>query len=176
LQDEFDFCTALISCVKIRPDDEDVSKRGALKEVGLDERIYQYDKCGLVIDRNYNSSINMKNVGEVSTEHREFTPEDKKALSCGSSRIASPGVIALHAPVELSGRLVAAPSLQEPPHRLVVAALWTFDFRGREGRELPFLLANYLDWWRLDQLLFGRLQDCLAGLVRVTTIVAEICD
>ena len=89
--------------------------------------------------------------------------------------VASPGMVALQAPVELSGGLVSAPGLQEPPVRLVVVALWALDFSYRERGEFGLLLPDHL--YRRDrELLLGHLHDRLPGLVRVSAVVTKVCD
>ena len=49
--------------------------------IGPDERTYQCHNCGLRIDRNLNSALNIQNEGTVPTGHREFTPVDTKAAT-----------------------------------------------------------------------------------------------
>src|SRR5487761_17862 len=58
--------------------------------------------------------------------------------------ILTPGMRALFASEELSRRFVSAPSLEEPPERCVVSALWAFNVRGRHGLYPLFLLATNL--------------------------------
>ena len=56
-------------------------KKDSLK---LSDRIYRCDKCGAVLDRDYNASLNL--LGQLSTNHKigvddpEFTPADLTAL------------------------------------------------------------------------------------------------
>ena len=85
-------------------------------------------------------------------------------------------MIALHAPVELRRRLVAAPRLKEPPHRLVVAALRALDLGGGESAELAFLVPDHLDRGHAREFLLCRLGDAPAGLVAVSAVVAQVGD
>src|SRR5271156_5172118 len=89
------------------------------------------------------------------------------------SRVASPGMVALQAPVELGRGLVSTASLQEPPVSFVVAALWAIDLRHGEGRELALLLADHLYRRELRQLLLRGLGNRPTGLVRITAVVAK---
>jgi putative transposase len=70
----------LVVVPRFIPTTKTCSSCGTVQEVGLEERIYQCRKCRLVIDRNLNSSINIRNEG-VPTERREFTPVDTKAAT-----------------------------------------------------------------------------------------------
>lgn len=83
-------------------------------------------------------------------------------------------MVALQAAIELRGRLVAAPGLQEPPLGLVVAALWAINLGSRKGAELVLLVPDDLDRGGDSQLLFGRLGDGGRGLVGETAVVADV--
>jgi putative transposase len=67
------------------PSTKTCSRCGAVKEVGLEERIYRCSRCGLEIDRNLNAAINievegLKSMG-VPVVRREFTPVDTKTAA-----------------------------------------------------------------------------------------------
>ena len=55
------------------------SRCGAEREIGLKERVYQCHNCGLRIDRNFNSALNILNWDVVPAERRELTPVDTSA-------------------------------------------------------------------------------------------------
>jgi putative transposase len=52
---------------------------GKTKSVGLDERIYRCEMCGLVIDRDLNAAKNIRL--RIPAERRESTPADTKAAT-----------------------------------------------------------------------------------------------
>jgi transposase len=56
-----------------------------VQEIGLDERVFRCEACGLVIDRNLNSAINSEREGlesiGVPVVRREFTPVDTKTAA-----------------------------------------------------------------------------------------------
>lgn len=51
-------------------------------EMPLSKRIYECDECGLIIDRDYNASLNLKNdcLNQIGKVIPEFTPTDLTAL------------------------------------------------------------------------------------------------
>ncbi len=64
---------------RFEPTTQRCSSCGALKQIGLEERVYLCDACGLRIDRDLNSAIN--DWKEVPAERRELTPVDTKAAT-----------------------------------------------------------------------------------------------
>jgi hypothetical protein len=83
-------------------------------------------------------------------------------------------VVALQAPVELSGWLVSTPSLKEPPTRLVMATLGALYLGGREGVELVLGIPHDLDWRSSRKFLLRSLGHSPSGLVAVAAIVADV--
>jgi putative transposase len=70
------------------PSSKTCSGCGSVKEILLlSEREYVCESCGLVIDRDLNAAINLKNYGldKIGTVSPELTPVDKKALVYSSS-------------------------------------------------------------------------------------------
>jgi putative transposase len=57
------------------------------KELLLSERIYVCEKCGMVIDRDINAAINLKNYGlnKIGVVSPESTPVDKRALAVSNN-------------------------------------------------------------------------------------------
>jgi transposase len=55
------------------------SRCGTVREVSLKERVYQCHRCGLSIDRDLNSAINIER--GIPTERRELTPVDTRAAT-----------------------------------------------------------------------------------------------
>jgi len=110
----------------------------------------------------------------VEESVRPFEGRRPGNLDVSISRVRSPRVIALNAPVELSRGLVPASRLQEPPESLTVAALRALDLRGWEGVELRLLVSYDFNLRSVGQFLFSRLLDCLGGrLASVSTVVAD---
>jgi len=67
------------------PSTKTCSRCGHVQDVGLDERVFRCEECGLVIDRNLNAAINneregLKQIG-VPVVRREFTPVDTKTAA-----------------------------------------------------------------------------------------------
>jgi len=67
------------------PSTKTCSRCGYVQNVGLDERVFRCEACGLVIDRNLNAAINneregLKSIG-VPVVRREFTPVDTKTAA-----------------------------------------------------------------------------------------------
>ena len=84
---------------------------------------------------------------------------------------------ALHTPIELGGRFVSAPCLQEPPESFVVSALRAFNLRCWEGAELRFLVSYDLDLGSIGELLLCRLFDRLSRrLAGISAVVADECN
>lgn len=72
----------LVEVPRFTPTTQTCSQCGNVQEVGLKERVYNCRNCGLRIDRNLNSAINILNWSkEVPAERREFTPVDMKAAT-----------------------------------------------------------------------------------------------
>ncbi|MCS4539964.1 MAG: transposase [Thaumarchaeota archaeon] len=69
----------LVEVPRFIPTTRTCSHRGSIQGVGLEERVYQCHNCGLRIDRNLNSAINILSWNGVPAECREFTPVDMKA-------------------------------------------------------------------------------------------------
>ena len=53
----------------------------------LSEREYKCEKCGLVIDRDLNAAINLKNYGlnKLRAVSPEVTPVEMEALACNNT-------------------------------------------------------------------------------------------
>jgi putative transposase len=64
---------------RFEPTTRKCSGCGALKDLGLEERIYQCGRCGLRIDRDLNAANNAWNA--IPAECRESTPVDTKAAT-----------------------------------------------------------------------------------------------
>ena len=70
------------------PSSKKCSGCGHIKEnLTLKDRVYVCEHCGLVIDRDFNAAINLRNYGleQLRTACPEVTPVDKKALVYSSS-------------------------------------------------------------------------------------------
>ena len=67
------------------PSTKTCSRCGHVQEIGLDERVFRCEACGLEIDRNLNSAINNEREGlesiSVPVVRREFTPVDTKTAA-----------------------------------------------------------------------------------------------
>jgi len=63
------------------PSTKTCSRCGNIREIGLDERVYVCLACGLVMDRDFNSSHNLKNEGlkQVPTGHRDVKPVETES-------------------------------------------------------------------------------------------------
>src|SRR3989442_6918691 len=85
-------------------------------------------------------------------------------------------MIALQTSVELSRRLVAAPRLKKPPHRFVVPASGAVNLGDWECGKFALLIADDLYRRYARKLLLSRLHHGLSGLVRETTVVAQVGD
>ena len=119
-------------------------------------------------------SAGQRGLDTVGENVRPFEGRRAGNLDVPISRVRSPCMIALDAPVELSRGLVPAPGLQEPPESLVMAALRALDLRGREGVELRLLVPYDLDLRSVGQFLLSRLLYGLGGrLASVSTVVAD---
>jgi putative transposase len=60
------------------------SSCGTIKDtLGLNERVYDCDVCGLSLDRDENAAINLRRlaVGKLPVDRREVTPVERKALA-----------------------------------------------------------------------------------------------
>ncbi|HLQ06729.1 MAG TPA: zinc ribbon domain-containing protein [Nitrososphaerales archaeon] len=64
---------------RFEPTTRKCSNCRALKDVGLEERIYQCGRCGLHIERDFNAAVNVWKA--VPAERREFTPVDTKTAT-----------------------------------------------------------------------------------------------
>ncbi len=66
---------------RMYPSTKTCSKCGNIQEIALDERVYVCKKCSNVMDRDYNSSINIENEGlkQIGTVRTELTPEEIEA-------------------------------------------------------------------------------------------------
>jgi len=68
---------------RMYPSTKTCSKCGNIQEIALDERVYVCKKCSNVMDRDYNSSINMENEGlkqqGIGTVRTELTPVEIEA-------------------------------------------------------------------------------------------------
>jgi len=67
------------------PSTKTCSRCGHVQDVGLNEKTFRCEECGLEIDRNLNAAINneregLKQIG-VPVVHREFTPVDTKTTA-----------------------------------------------------------------------------------------------
>ncbi len=73
----------LVEVPRFTPTTQTCSRCRRVQEVGLEERVYQCHNCGLRIDRNLNSAINILNWNDegVPAERREFTPVDTKVAT-----------------------------------------------------------------------------------------------
>ena len=58
------------------PSTKTCSKCGNIQEIALEERVYVCKNCGNVMDRDYNSSINIETEGlkQIGTVRTELTP------------------------------------------------------------------------------------------------------
>lgn len=66
---------------RMYPSTKTCSKCGNIQDIALDERVYVCKKCSNVMDRDYNSSINMENEGlkQIGTVRTELTPVEIEA-------------------------------------------------------------------------------------------------
>ena len=67
--------------------------RNIRKELKLSDRIYHCNSCGLIIDRDLNAAINIRNVGlnAVGRGTPEFTPVEIGALPAMVTPVAETG-------------------------------------------------------------------------------------
>jgi len=69
------------------PSTKTCSRCGNIRDIGLDERIYVYPVCGLVMDRDHNSSVNLENEGlkqVVPTGRRDVKPVETEPSTVAS--------------------------------------------------------------------------------------------
>jgi len=69
------------------PSTKTCSRCGNIRDIGLDERIYVCPVCGLVMDRDHNSSVNLENEGLqklVPTGRRDVKPVETKSSTLAS--------------------------------------------------------------------------------------------
>ncbi|MFB0545095.1 MAG: zinc ribbon domain-containing protein [Asgard group archaeon] len=69
------------------PSTKTCSRCGNIREIGLDERIYVCPVCGLVMDRDHNSSVNVENEGlkqAVPTGRRDIKPVETESSTLAS--------------------------------------------------------------------------------------------
>jgi putative transposase len=68
------------------PSTKTCSRCGNIREIGLDERIYVCPVCGLVIDRDFNSSHNLEHEGlkQVPTGRRDVKPVETESSTVTS--------------------------------------------------------------------------------------------
>ncbi len=75
---------------RMYPSTKTCSKCGNIQEIALDERVYVCKKCTNVMDRDYNSSINMENEGlkqqGIGTVRTELTPAEIESSTLMSLR------------------------------------------------------------------------------------------
>jgi putative transposase len=67
---------------------------GTIKDtLGLNERLYQCDVCGLSLDRDENAAINLRRLAEqLPVDRREVTPVERKALAVVSTVVKQSSV------------------------------------------------------------------------------------
>jgi putative transposase len=67
---------------------------GTIKDtLGLNERMYQCDVCGLSLDRDENAAINLRRLAEqLPVDRREVTPVERKALAVVSTVVKQSSV------------------------------------------------------------------------------------
>ena len=68
------------------PSTKTCSRCGTIRDIGLDERSYVCPVCGLVIDRDFNSSHNLENEGlkQVPTGRRDVKPVETESSTVAS--------------------------------------------------------------------------------------------
>jgi len=66
---------------RMYPSTKTCSKCGNIQEIALDERVYVCKNCDNIMDRDYNSGINIENEGlkQIGTERTELTPVEIEA-------------------------------------------------------------------------------------------------
>jgi putative transposase len=76
--------STLIVADRFYPSSKLCSGCGTIKgALGLSERVYCCDVCGLVLDRDENAAINLRRLGlaQLPVDRREVTPAERKALA-----------------------------------------------------------------------------------------------
>jgi transposase len=70
------------------PSTKTCSRCGNIREIGLDERVYVCPVCGLVMDRDHNSSVNLEHEGlknqVVPTGRRDVKPVETESSTLAS--------------------------------------------------------------------------------------------
>jgi len=70
------------------PSTKTCSRCGNIREIGLDERVYVCPVCGLVMDRDHNSSVNLEYEGlkqqVVPTGRRDVKPVETESSTVAS--------------------------------------------------------------------------------------------
>jgi transposase len=70
------------------PSTKTFSRCGNIREIGLDERVYVCPVCGLVMDRDFNSSVNLEHEGlnqhVVPTRRRDVKPVETESSTVTS--------------------------------------------------------------------------------------------
>jgi putative transposase len=70
------------------PSTKTCSRCGNIRDIGLDERVYACPVCGLVMDRDYNSSVNLEHEGlkqqVVPTGRRDVKPVETESSTVAS--------------------------------------------------------------------------------------------
>lgn len=73
--------TELIVANRFYPSTKTCSRCGSTKEMGLSDRVYKCDNCGMELDRDLNASLNLvKLTSQIGGVPAELTPEDSTAL------------------------------------------------------------------------------------------------
>jgi predicted RNA-binding Zn-ribbon protein involved in translation (DUF1610 family) len=68
------------------PSTKRCSRCGNIRDIGLDERIYVCPVCGLVMDRDHNSSVNLEQEGlqQLPTGRRDVEPVETESSTVAS--------------------------------------------------------------------------------------------
>ena len=79
--------STLVIADRFFPSSKLCSGCGTIKDtLGLNERVYDCDVCGLSLDRDENAAINLRRLaGQLPADRREVTPVERKALASVSA-------------------------------------------------------------------------------------------
>jgi putative transposase len=80
----------LVIADRFYPSSKTCSGCGCVKEsLGLAERVFDCDACGLSLDRDENAAVNLRRLGlaQLPEGLREVTPAERKALASGSAEV-----------------------------------------------------------------------------------------
>ncbi len=93
--------STLVIADRFFPSSKLCSGCGTIKDtLGLNERVYDCDVCGLSLDRDENAAINLRRLaGQLPADRREVTPVERKALTAAQADV-KPASLKQEAPAD----------------------------------------------------------------------------